>query len=235
LLLNRFVLASSSPPNQRRARDFGARSVIDSVRQVFAWGAAALLFSLSSTKREERAGERRLVFISSPLSSSLPARSSRGEREKCLLRFSSRTQLVCDGLRPATARADRTFLSLPHHLAVPARCDSQSRAPNRTRRGRSLNLRIAVARLPWFTARTPFMDPLLAKIVFVFGIVVANFVIRTPYIKAHKRLPIRSNRNTRLDTSLFIAVGVFGFFLPLLYVFTPLFSFADYAIPRWVG
>ena len=79
------------------------------------------------------------------------------------------------------------------------------------------------------------MDPLLAKIVFVFGIVVANFVIRTPYIKAHKKLPIRSNRNTRLDTSLFLAVGVFGFLMPLLYVFTPLFSFADYSIPRWVG
>ena|SRR5437867_2715919 len=62
------------------------------------------------------------------------------------------------------------------------------------------------------------MDPFLAKIVFVFGFVVANFVIRAPHIKAHKRLPIRSNRNTRLDTSLFIAVGVFGFFLPLLYV-----------------
>jgi len=79
------------------------------------------------------------------------------------------------------------------------------------------------------------MDPLVAKIAFVFGFVVANFVIRTPYIKAHKRLPIRSNRNTRLDTSLFLAVGVFGFLMPLLYVFTPLFSFADYSIPRWVG
>ena len=79
------------------------------------------------------------------------------------------------------------------------------------------------------------MDPLLAKIIFVFGYLVANFVIRTPYIKAHQRLPIRSNRKTRLDTSLFIAVGIFGFFLPLIYVFTPVFSFADYFIPLWVG
>lgn len=79
------------------------------------------------------------------------------------------------------------------------------------------------------------MNPLLAKIIFVFGYVVANFVIRTPYIKAHQRLPIRSNRKTRLDTSLFVAVGVFGFFMPLIYVFTPLFSFADYSIPLWVG
>ena len=32
-----------------------------------------------------------------------------------------------------------------------------------------------------------------------------------------------------------LAVGVFGFVWPLVYVFTPLFSFADYSIPRWVG
>lgn len=79
------------------------------------------------------------------------------------------------------------------------------------------------------------MDPLLAKIVFVFGYVVANFVIRIPYIKAHQQLPIRSNRKSRLDTSLFLAVSVGGFLLPLLYVFTPLFSFADYSIPLAVG
>jgi protein-S-isoprenylcysteine O-methyltransferase Ste14 len=79
------------------------------------------------------------------------------------------------------------------------------------------------------------MDPLLAKIIFVLGVVVANFVIRIPHIKAHQRLPIRSNRKTRLDTSLFLGVSVGGFLLPLLYVFTPLFSFADYSIPRWIG
>ena len=79
------------------------------------------------------------------------------------------------------------------------------------------------------------MEPFLAKLIFVFGYVIANFVIRAPYIKAHHRLPIRANRNTRLDTSLFLAVGVFGFFLPLFYVFTPLFSFADYSLPRWIG
>ena len=79
------------------------------------------------------------------------------------------------------------------------------------------------------------MDPLLAKIVFVFGFVVANFVIRAPHIKAHHRLPIRANRNTRADTSLFLGVSVGGFLIPLLYVFTPLFSFADYSLPWWVG
>ena len=79
------------------------------------------------------------------------------------------------------------------------------------------------------------MDPFLAKLVFVFGYVIANFVIRAPHIKAHHKLPVRANRNTRLDTSLFLAVSVGGFLIPLLYVFTPLFSFADYSLPRWIG
>ena len=81
----------------------------------------------------------------------------------------------------------------------------------------------------------PRMDPVLAKIIFVFGYVIANFVIRTPYIKAHHRLPIRANRKTRTDTSLLLAVSLGGFGIPLLYVFSPLFSFADYSIPLWVG
>ncbi len=79
------------------------------------------------------------------------------------------------------------------------------------------------------------MNPFLAKIIYVLGYWVANFVIRAPYIKAHHRTPIRANRKTRADTSLFFAVAVGGFLIPLLYVFTPLLSFADYSIPLWIG
>ena len=79
------------------------------------------------------------------------------------------------------------------------------------------------------------MDPVLAKIIFVFGYVIANFVIRTPYIKAHHRLPIRANRKTRTDTALFVGVSLGGFVIPLLYVFSPVFSFADYSIPLGIG
>jgi len=79
------------------------------------------------------------------------------------------------------------------------------------------------------------MDPLVAKIIYVVGYWIANFVIRAPHIKVHQRAPIRANRNTRTDTSLFLAVGVGGFLVPLLYIFTPLSSFADYAIPLWLG
>lgn len=79
------------------------------------------------------------------------------------------------------------------------------------------------------------MNPLVAKIIFVLGSVVANFVIRAPHIKAHQRLPIRAHQKTRLDTSLFMATGGGGFLLPLVYVFTPLLSFADYRPPLWLG
>jgi protein-S-isoprenylcysteine O-methyltransferase Ste14 len=79
------------------------------------------------------------------------------------------------------------------------------------------------------------MDPLVAKIIYVLGYWIANFVIRAPHIKAHQRLPIRSNRKTRSDTTVFLAVGTGGFLIPLLYVFTPLLSFADYSVPVWIG
>jgi protein-S-isoprenylcysteine O-methyltransferase Ste14 len=80
-----------------------------------------------------------------------------------------------------------------------------------------------------------YMDPLAAKIIYVVGYWIANFVIRAPHIKIHRQAPIRSNRNSRVDTSLFLMVGVGGFLIPLLYVFTPLLSFADYSIPLWIG
>jgi protein-S-isoprenylcysteine O-methyltransferase Ste14 len=79
------------------------------------------------------------------------------------------------------------------------------------------------------------MDPVLAKIIFVVGSLVAMFVIRAPHIKVHHQLPIRANRNSRADGSLFFGVAVGGYLIPMLYVFTPLFSFADYALPGWLG
>ena len=79
------------------------------------------------------------------------------------------------------------------------------------------------------------MQPLVAKIIYVVGYWVANFVIRAPHIKARHQVRVRANRNTRLDTSLFFVVGAGGFLVPLLYVFTPLLLFADYPIPLWIG
>ena len=79
------------------------------------------------------------------------------------------------------------------------------------------------------------MDPILAKIIYLAGYWIANFVIRIPHIKAHGRLPIRANHDDRLDAALFFAVALGGFLIPLFYVFTPLLSFANYAVPLWLG
>jgi protein-S-isoprenylcysteine O-methyltransferase Ste14 len=79
------------------------------------------------------------------------------------------------------------------------------------------------------------MDPFIAKVIYMAGYWVANFVIRIPHIKAHGRLPIRARHNTRVDTSLFFVVGMGGFLVPLFYIFTPLLSFADYPVPLWTG
>lgn len=79
------------------------------------------------------------------------------------------------------------------------------------------------------------MDPIIGKIVYVVGYWIANFVIRVPHIKAREKVRIRANRNTLPDMTLFLAVSLGGFLVPLFYVFTPLLAFADYTIPRWVG
>lgn len=79
------------------------------------------------------------------------------------------------------------------------------------------------------------MEPLVAKIFYVAGYWLANFVIRAPHIRAHGRIPVRADQKTRADTALFFSVGAGGFLIPLFYVFTPLLSFADYFIPPWIG
>ena len=79
------------------------------------------------------------------------------------------------------------------------------------------------------------MEPLVAKVIYIVGYWVANFVIRARHIRARQQVRVRAGRNTRLDTSLFIIVGAGGFLVPLLYVLTPLLSFADYSIPLWTG
>ena len=71
----------SSPEIPSPVRTCGDEpSVVFSRR--FALSAQPHFFSLSSSKKEERAGERRLFLSIPPLSDSLPARSSQGERGK---------------------------------------------------------------------------------------------------------------------------------------------------------
>jgi len=79
------------------------------------------------------------------------------------------------------------------------------------------------------------MPPFLAKIIFIVGYWTANFAIRTPHIKTHRKTPVRSNRDTSWDKACLITVAICGFIVPLFYVFTPLLAFADYRIPTLIG
>jgi len=79
------------------------------------------------------------------------------------------------------------------------------------------------------------MEPLVAKAVYLVGYWLANFAIRAPYIRARRRQTIRSNAKSVADTLLFLAVSIGGFGIPLIYVFSPLLSFADHALPLWCG
>src|SRR6266550_476312 len=75
-----------------------------------------------------RAGERRHFLSVSPLSDSLPARSSRGERAKPRKRFACRTQLVCD---PQQSRSPPSPALNPTQPSLSTCCGSQSHAPDR--------------------------------------------------------------------------------------------------------
>jgi|SRR5688572_29462560 len=79
------------------------------------------------------------------------------------------------------------------------------------------------------------MEPFAAKAVYLVGYWLANFAIRAPYIRARHRQTIRSKRKSVADTLLFFGVGIGGFCVPLIYVFSPVLSFADYSLPLWCG
>src|SRR6266545_5687786 len=68
--------------NEPRTPPVVARASRPCVDRRFALSAQPRFLSLSSSKKEERAGERRRYLSISPLSDSLPARSSQGERGK---------------------------------------------------------------------------------------------------------------------------------------------------------
>src|SRR6185369_15723229 len=77
--------AADKAPAGHRPVVFGRR---------FALSAQPYFLSLSFSKKEERAGERRHLLSISPLSGSLPARSSQGERGKYRRCFACRTKLI---------------------------------------------------------------------------------------------------------------------------------------------
>jgi protein-S-isoprenylcysteine O-methyltransferase Ste14 len=79
------------------------------------------------------------------------------------------------------------------------------------------------------------MNPLAAKIIYLLGYWIANFVIRTPHIKARHRQKLKDDHKTPADKTLFVMVGLGGFVVPLVYVFTPWLAMADYSLPLPIG
>jgi len=68
----------------------------------------------------------------------------------------------------------------------------------------------------------------VAKAITVAGIVVMD-VVRRPYMKRASALRVVANRTGMLDNTLVALVSV-GFFLPVLWLATPVLAFADYAL-----
>jgi protein-S-isoprenylcysteine O-methyltransferase Ste14 len=72
------------------------------------------------------------------------------------------------------------------------------------------------------------MNPWIAKTVILAGTVVMG-VIRAPHGRQSRRVKVARSHKTPVETLLLILAGV-GFFLPLIWVVSPVFSFAEYPL-----
>lgn len=80
------------------------------------------------------------------------------------------------------------------------------------------------------------MDPWIAKALVLAGAVVM-MAIRAPHGHRSRRVKVATSHKTPLETGLLVLAWV-GFFVPLIWVVSPAFSFAEYAPgagPRIVG
>lgn len=72
------------------------------------------------------------------------------------------------------------------------------------------------------------MNPWFAKIV-ILAASVALVVIRAPYGSRSRKIPVTKNRRGSLEIAL-LTIAWIAFFLPLIWIATPAFSFADYPL-----
>ena len=79
------------------------------------------------------------------------------------------------------------------------------------------------------------MDTLIAKLLFALGYLVPIIAIRGPHIKAKKTQTFRQDRKVGSDTAAFVLTTVGNAFVPLLFIVSPVFWFADYESPLWAG
>jgi protein-S-isoprenylcysteine O-methyltransferase Ste14 len=72
------------------------------------------------------------------------------------------------------------------------------------------------------------------KIIYFTGLIIMS-IIRAPFSRQTKTNQIVDSRKTTLEIFLLSLMSVGTLVIPLIYVFTPLLSFADYQLPSWVG
>ena len=72
------------------------------------------------------------------------------------------------------------------------------------------------------------MNPWIAKAV-VLAASVVMVVIRAPYGSRSRRVKVVTDRKGRLEVIL-LSLAMLGFFIPLIWIASPLFSFADYPL-----
>lgn len=63
---------------------------------------------------------------------------------------------------------------------------------------------------------------------------IAIAIVRTIHTRPYRREKVAVDRRTTLDLILLALVGL-SMLTPLVYIFSPLFDFADYSLPRWTG
>ena len=78
------------------------------------------------------------------------------------------------------------------------------------------------------------MDTLTLKVIFLVCFVLTG-VIRTPYQREIKKNTIVDNRKTPQENGLLAFVFLGMVVLPLIYIVTPLFNFANYSLPIWAN
>jgi len=72
------------------------------------------------------------------------------------------------------------------------------------------------------------------KIIYFTALVIMP-IIRAPFSRQTKTNQIVDSRKTILEIFLLSLMSVGMLVIPLIYVFTPLLSFADYQLPSWAG
>ncbi|MGO9125714.1 MAG: protein-S-isoprenylcysteine O-methyltransferase [Terriglobales bacterium] len=73
------------------------------------------------------------------------------------------------------------------------------------------------------------MNPWIGKLAFLLGLVVF-FAIRVPHDKRSKETKITESHRGALEKTLLVLMGISGILLPLAFIISPFFSFADYSL-----